>query len=166
MPGVLFFKDSRRVDNNALCRPWRTEKLQKYADLKAELVWIWQLKTTCIIPLAISTTGIGTNSLHECLKLPNLCSALYSNAESSNTQYVLYSQKVFGSVMNDNHLNCCEVRRVDGDDDDEHYHHHHEVSLVWRSCVVILFTQYVTGSLLLISFSTVFTTPPPSSILH
>ena len=37
-----------------------TERLQKYMDLKEELVRIWQLKTVYIIPLVLSTTGINT----------------------------------------------------------------------------------------------------------
>jgi len=36
-----------------------TEKLQKYIGLKEELIRMWQLKTTCIIPLS------SPNKLHE-----------------------------------------------------------------------------------------------------
>ena len=50
------------------------EKLQKYIDLKEELIRIWQLKTAYIIPLVLSTTGIIPN---ESLKLLNLRPALY-----------------------------------------------------------------------------------------
>jgi len=42
-----------------------TEKLQKYTDLIEELIRIWQLKTSCKIPLVLSTTGITPNKLHE-----------------------------------------------------------------------------------------------------
>ena len=54
-----------------------TEKLQKYTDLKDELIRMWQLKTAYIRPLVLSTTGIITNKLHESLKLLNLRPALY-----------------------------------------------------------------------------------------
>ena len=54
-----------------------TERLQKYTDLKEELVRIWQLKKACIIPLVLSTTGISPNKLHDCLKVRNLLPVLY-----------------------------------------------------------------------------------------
>jgi len=60
------------------------------------------LKTTYIVPLVLSTSGIISNKLHESLKLLNfrpgvcvcvcVCVCMYvythSNAESSNTQYM------------------------------------------------------------------------------
>jgi hypothetical protein len=64
-----------------------TEKLQKYTDLKEELITIWQLNAACIIPLVLSITGIIPinaihngiipNKLHDSLKLLNLRPALY-----------------------------------------------------------------------------------------
>ena len=38
------------------------EELQKYRDLKGELIRIWQLNTSCIIPSVLSTTHINTNN--------------------------------------------------------------------------------------------------------
>jgi hypothetical protein len=38
------------------------EELQKYRDLKGELIRIWQLNTPCIIPSVLSTTHINTNN--------------------------------------------------------------------------------------------------------
>ena len=54
-----------------------TEKLQKCTDLKEKLIGIWKLKTACIIPPVLSTTGIIPNKLHESFKLLNLRPALY-----------------------------------------------------------------------------------------
>jgi hypothetical protein len=54
-----------------------TEKLQKYTDLKEELIRIWRLKTAYITQLALSKTGIITNKLYESLRLLNLRPALY-----------------------------------------------------------------------------------------
>jgi hypothetical protein len=54
-----------------------TENLQKYTDLKEGLVRIWKLKTACIIPLVLSTTGIVPKKLHESLKLLDLHFAPY-----------------------------------------------------------------------------------------
>jgi hypothetical protein len=62
-----------------------TEKLQKYTDLKEELIRIRQLKTAYIIPLVLFKTGINRNKLHENLKLFNLRPGINSKAESSNT---------------------------------------------------------------------------------
>jgi hypothetical protein len=42
-----------------------TKKLQKYADLKEQLLRIWQMKMACIIPLLPSTTDIIPNNLHK-----------------------------------------------------------------------------------------------------
>jgi len=54
-----------------------TEKLQKYTDLKVELIRIWQLRMAYKIPLVLSTVGIIPNKLHKKLKLLNLHLALY-----------------------------------------------------------------------------------------
>jgi hypothetical protein len=54
-----------------------TEKLQKYADLKAQLITIWQLQAACVMPLVLSTDGIIRNKLHDRLKLLTLRPALY-----------------------------------------------------------------------------------------
>ena len=61
-----------------------TEKLQKYTDLKAELIGLWELKTAIIIPLVLSTTGIIPQKLHESLKLLNLRTGppLWSSGQS------------------------------------------------------------------------------------
>jgi len=34
-----------------------TVKLQKYTDMKEELIRKWKMKTACMIPLKVSTTG-------------------------------------------------------------------------------------------------------------
>jgi len=54
-----------------------TGKLQKYTDLKEELMRIQQLKTTCIIPLGLSKTHIISNKLHESLNQLNFRPVLY-----------------------------------------------------------------------------------------
>ena len=55
-----------------------TEKLQKYIGLKEELIRMWQLKTTCIIPLS------SPNKLHESWKLLNLRPGLIQKARTLN----------------------------------------------------------------------------------
>jgi hypothetical protein len=55
-----------------------TEKLQKYTDLKAELIEIWQLKTACITPLVLPSAGVVPNKLHESSELLTLRPALYT----------------------------------------------------------------------------------------
>jgi hypothetical protein len=54
-----------------------TRKPQNYANLKEELIRMWQLKTTYIVPLVLSTAGISLNKLHDRLKLLTLRPALY-----------------------------------------------------------------------------------------
>jgi len=54
-----------------------TRTPQKYANLKEELIRMWQLKTTCIMPPVLSTAGIALNKLHDSLKLLTLLSAPY-----------------------------------------------------------------------------------------
>jgi hypothetical protein len=56
------------LHSNHNLRSTITERLQKYNDLKEELVRIWQLKKTCIKPLVLSTTGIIPDKGHDCLK--------------------------------------------------------------------------------------------------
>ena len=54
-----------------------TERLQKYADLKEQLVRIWQMKTAYILPLVLFTAGIVPDKLDESLKLFILLLSLY-----------------------------------------------------------------------------------------
>jgi hypothetical protein len=54
-----------------------SEKLQKYTNLKEELIRICQMKTAYIMLLVLSILGVIPNTLHESLKLLNLRSALY-----------------------------------------------------------------------------------------
>ena len=54
-----------------------TERLQKYADLKEQLVRIWQMKTAYILPLVLFTVGIVPDKLDESLKLLILRPSLY-----------------------------------------------------------------------------------------
>jgi hypothetical protein len=46
-----------------------TKNLQKYTDLKEQLIRTWQLKTAYILQLMLPTAGIIQNKLHESLKL-------------------------------------------------------------------------------------------------
>jgi hypothetical protein len=52
------------IPNSPSLHSTTTEELQKYTDLKEELIRM--------LPLVLSTTGIIPNKLHESLKLPNL----------------------------------------------------------------------------------------------
>jgi hypothetical protein len=49
-----------------------TEKLQKYTELKEELIRVWQQETAYITPLALPTKESIPNKLHESLKLLNI----------------------------------------------------------------------------------------------
>ena len=108
-----------------------TEKLQKYTDLKEELIRIWQLNTACIIPLVLSTMGNITNKLHESLKLLNLRPALYILMQIA---VILDTRRIVRKFLEElwvrsawsvrpccceRQLNCCEVRNVDDDDNDD-----------------------------------------------
>jgi hypothetical protein len=42
-----------------------TPQKKMHRDLKEKLIRTWQLKSACIIPLVLSTTGIIPNKLHE-----------------------------------------------------------------------------------------------------
>jgi len=75
-------------------------KLQKYTDLKEELIRKWQLKTPYIISLVLYKTGIIPNKVHENLKLFNLRPGVHSTTESTNTEYMPYSENVFGRSVN------------------------------------------------------------------
>jgi hypothetical protein len=44
-----------------------TEKLQKYRDLKEELVRMWQLTTANMMSLVPSKMGMFPNKLYECI---------------------------------------------------------------------------------------------------
>ena len=54
-----------------------TERLQKYTDLKEQLIRIWQMNTAYIPLLMLSTAGIVPNKLDESLKLLILRHSLY-----------------------------------------------------------------------------------------
>ena len=54
-----------------------TEKPQKYADLKEEVIRIWQLKMAYSVPLVLSIICYIPNKLHESLKVLNLSPAVY-----------------------------------------------------------------------------------------
>jgi hypothetical protein len=78
---------SAAIPNSHILHSTITERLQKYTDLKEELIRKWQMKTAYTLPLVLSTVGIVPNKLHECLKLLILCHSLYTyyDSESSNT---------------------------------------------------------------------------------
>ena len=84
-PGIFIFDKTIKeaylihvaVRNSHIVCSTMTKKLQQCADLKEELIRIWQLKTTYVIPLVLPTKGIITNKLHKSFKLLNLCPALY-----------------------------------------------------------------------------------------
>ena len=74
------------IPNNHNLQSTITERLQKYKNLKAEMIRIWQLTTACIIPLVLSTAGVFPNRFHEILKLSDLFPALHTQrAVSLNT---------------------------------------------------------------------------------
>ena len=52
-----------------------TEKLQKYTDLREELIRYMTTNTAYIIPIILHTMGIIPNKLHRRWKLLNLCPA-------------------------------------------------------------------------------------------
>jgi len=54
-----------------------TERLQKYTDLKEQLVRIGQMNTAYILPLVLFTVGIVPDKLDESLKLLILRPSLY-----------------------------------------------------------------------------------------
>ena len=54
-----------------------TLKLLKYTELKEELSRLWRLKTTYVLLLALPTTGIIPNKLHESFKPLKLLPVLY-----------------------------------------------------------------------------------------
>ena len=54
-----------------------TEKPQKYADLKEEVIRIWQLKMVYKVPLVLSIICYIPNKINENLKLLNLSPAVY-----------------------------------------------------------------------------------------
>ena len=54
-----------------------SEKLQKYPELREELVTIWQLETAYIIRLVLSARCIISNKLRDTLKLLSFCPDLY-----------------------------------------------------------------------------------------
>jgi hypothetical protein len=68
--------------------------------MKEELIRIWQLKTSYIIQLVLSTMCIVPNKLHESLKLRNLCPGLHILMQKAVIlKYMPYRQKVFGSTV-------------------------------------------------------------------
>jgi len=54
-----------------------TEKLQKYRDLKEELIRMWQLKTAHMMSLVPSKMGMFPNKLYESIELLNLRPGIY-----------------------------------------------------------------------------------------
>jgi len=68
------------------------KQLQKYEDLKEVLKRMWQLKTACVIPLALPETGIIPNKLHKNLELLNLHCVLYilmQKVVTLNTRHIV-----------------------------------------------------------------------------
>ena len=68
---------SAAIPNSHILHSTITQRLQKYTDLKEELIRKWQMKTAYTLPLVLSTAGIVTNKLHESLKLLILRHSLY-----------------------------------------------------------------------------------------
>jgi hypothetical protein len=69
-----------------------TEKPQKYADLKEEVIRIWQLNTAYKVPLVLSIIGSIANKSHGSLKVLSLSPALYilmQTAEILHTYYIV-----------------------------------------------------------------------------
>jgi len=59
------------------------EKLRMYTDLKEELIRMWQLKTTYILPLVLSTMGIIPNKFNKNLELLNLHPSVYTQIQKA-----------------------------------------------------------------------------------
>lgn len=53
------------------------EKINKYTDLKEEVLRIWKLEKVFIVPLVLSTTGVIPKSLHTSLKILSLPTTTY-----------------------------------------------------------------------------------------
>ena len=69
-----------------------TEKPQKYADLKEEIIRMWQLKIAYKVSLVLSIICYIQNKLHGSLKVLNLSPALYilmQKAVILNTCYIV-----------------------------------------------------------------------------
>ena len=64
-------------NNNQHHHSSTTEKFQQYTDLKEELIRIWQLKTTYLVPQVLPTAGVIPNKLHRSLKVLNLRPTLF-----------------------------------------------------------------------------------------
>ena len=72
-----------------------------YTVLKEELVRTWQMKTTYIMAIVLSTADTIPDRLHEGLKLLNLPSGLYILMQKAITlKYTPHSQNVFGRTVN------------------------------------------------------------------
>jgi hypothetical protein len=70
-----------------------TEKPQKlYGRASKEMT----VNAVCSATVALSTTGIATKYVTACSRSVFALCSVYSNAESNNTQYTLYSQEDFG----------------------------------------------------------------------
>jgi hypothetical protein len=65
------------IRNSYILRSTIIEKLQKYTDLKEDLIRIWQLQTVFIIPPVLSIVGIIGNKLHGSLKLLDFRPGVY-----------------------------------------------------------------------------------------
>jgi len=60
---------SAAIPNSHILHSTITQRLQKYTDLKEELIRIWQMKTAYTLPLVLSTAGDFPDKLDESLKL-------------------------------------------------------------------------------------------------
>ena len=91
---VVTIKEACLIDvavaNSHLLHNVITKKPQKYTAVKGELTMIWQPNTDCVVPLPLSTMRVIPNKLHASLK-PHSLPSVHSNAENSNTKYMLYS---------------------------------------------------------------------------
>jgi len=77
-----------------------TKRLQKYTDLKEELIRIWQLKTAHIIPSVLPTTCIIPNKSHKKLKLPDLHPAVYILMRRALIEYIIHAVELDNVWLN------------------------------------------------------------------
>ena len=54
-----------------------TEKIQKYTELKEEIIRIWKINKVYIVPLVLSSTGVIPKYLHQALKTIDLPNSTY-----------------------------------------------------------------------------------------
>ena len=89
---VILHKTTKEAHSTAVAIPnshslhsTTTERLQKYRDLKEQLIRMWQMKTAYILPLVLSTTGTIPDKLHESLKLLIVRPSLYIMIQTAVT---------------------------------------------------------------------------------